>query len=251
MARSKKKGRSRSRSKKKTGTISVDFEGVESGGGRPVPDGMYLGAPTKITEEEGEDSGEPYLAFRWKTEEGLSRGTKKGVGGIVFDNVSLQPQSLWKLRTILECMGYEVEDGPMDVDIEDLVGEQCGIEVTNEEWEGRDRPRITGFAPPEGEGESEEEEEEPEEEEEEDYEEEEEPEEEEEEPEEEEEEKPSRKKKGKSRSKKLRVGSKVKFKDEEGDWVKGVITEKDDDVVVVEDSAGDSWEVDESELKAA
>lgn len=227
MARSTKKKTTRSRSRKKKGTISVDFEGVESGGGRPVPDGNYNAFLSKITEEEGESSGEPYLHCVWKIQGGSSEGAT------IHDNISLQPQSLWRLRTILECIGYEVEDGPMDIDPADLLEEVCGIEVTNEEWEGRDRPRITGFM-----GADDENEEEGEEEEEEEY-------------EEEEEEEPAPKKKRRSRAKKIRVGSKVKFKDEEGDFVKGVIVEMDDDTANVEDSAGDVWEVDVSELEAA
>ena len=135
MARSKKKGRSR----KKKNTVSVDFEGVESGGGKPVPDGNYTAAMHSVEEKEGETSGEPYLSCRWKIVGG------KADGATVFDNISLQPQSLWRFRTILECLGLEVEEGPMDIDIDELVGEECGVEVTNEEWEGKDKPRITGF----------------------------------------------------------------------------------------------------------
>lgn len=235
-AKTKKKG---SRSRKKKGLISVDFEGVESGGGMPIPDGNYTASLVKIEEKEGADSGEPYLSCQWKISEGKLEGRK------LYDNISLQPQSLWRLRTILECIGYEVEEGPMDIDPSDILEEECGIEVVNEEYDGKDKPRITGFLPADG---VEEEEEDPEEEEEE------EPEEEEEAEEEEEEEPP--KKRGKKKSsrakkpKKIRVGSKVKFSDEEGDTVKGVVTEIEDETVWVEDSAGDSWEVDLSELKA-
>ena len=100
MARSKKKGRSR----KKKNTVSVDFEGVESGGGKPVPDGNYTAALHSVEEKEGESSGEPYLACRWKVVGG------KSDGATIFDNISLQPQSLWRFRTILECLGYEVEE---------------------------------------------------------------------------------------------------------------------------------------------
>ena len=214
MARSKKKTRSR----KKKNTLSVDFEGVESGGGKPVPDGNYTATLHAVEEKEGETSGEPYLSCRWKIAGG------KSDGATVFDNISLQPQSLWRFRTILECLGYEVEEGPMDIDMDDIIGEECGIEVTNEEWEGKDKPRITGFM---DEGDEEEEEEE-------------------------EEEAPAKKKrKSRAKPKKIRVGSKVKFEDEEGDTIKGVVTEIEDDTVWVEDSAGDNWEVDLSELKAA
>jgi hypothetical protein len=47
------------------------------------------------------------------------------------------------------------------------------------------------------------------------------------------------------------VGSKVKFEDEDGDDIKGVITELDGEDVTVEDSGGDEWGVLLSELNAA
>ena len=232
MARAKSKKKTRSRKKK--GMISVDFEGVESGGGRPVPDGNYNAFISKITEEEGQNSGEPYLHAVWKIQGG------KCDGATIHDNISLQPQSLWRLRTILECIGYEVEDGPMDIDPADILEEVCGIEVTNEEYEGKDRPRITGFMGADDDYEEEEDE---------DPEEEEDPEEDE---EEEEDEAPKKKRKSRAKKpKKLRTGSKVKFQDEEGDYVKAVIVEIEDDTAQVEDSAGDVWEVDLSELEAA
>jgi len=259
MARAKaksKKKTTRSRSRKKKNVISVDFEGVESGGGRPIADGYYTASITKIEEKEGESSGEPYLACQWKIGE-----EQKCAGARLYDNISLQPQSLWRFRTILECIGFEVEDGPMDIDPEDILEEECGIEVVNEEYDGKDKPRITGFLPA-SDIELQEPDEEEEEEEEYEEEEEEEPEEEEEYEEEEEEEKPKKKrgkkKKGSKKKtsrakkpKKIRVGSKVKFTEEEGDTVKGVVTEIEDDTSWVEDSAGDTWEVDLDQLKAA
>jgi hypothetical protein len=255
MARAKAASTRKKRSsKKKSGMISVNFEGVESGGGRPVPDGNYNASLHKLTQEEGQNSGEPYLHCVWKIADG------KCAGATIHDNISLQPQSLWRFRTILECLGLEVAEDDMDIDPNDLIGEVAGIEVTNEDYEGKDRPRITGFmgAEEEGEEEEEDEDEEPEEEEEapkkrRSRKKKEEPEEEEEDEEEEdEEEEPApKKKKGKGRAKKIRTGSKVKFQDEEGDTVKGVVVEMDDDTAQVEDSAGDVWEVDVSELEAA
>ena len=215
----------------KKGSVSVDFDGVESGGGIPVADGTYLARPTKASEDEGSDSGQPYISWKWKIKE---KGPAEGA--VVWDNTSLQPQALWRLRTLLECLGYEVPDGLMDVPYEEICEDEeveCYIEITNENYEGKDKPRVTGFLPasadigsPEKEEEEEEEEEEP----------------------------PKKSKKSKKTKKsskaKFRVGSKVKFKDEEGDTVKGMITETDGETATVEDSKGDEWDVGIEELSA-
>ena len=108
-ATTRKQRPSRARGKK-AGVISVNFEGVESGGGRPVPDGDYTATLTKLTQEEGQSSGEPYLHCVWKVTSGNAAGAS------IHDNISLQPQSLWRFRTLLECMGFEVEEADMDID---------------------------------------------------------------------------------------------------------------------------------------
>lgn len=213
--------RSRGRRSKKN-TITVDFEGVETGGGKPIADGTHLMYPSKIEEKEGQDSGEPYLNWTWKVNGG------KADGAIAYDTTSLQPQALWRLRTILECLGYEVPDGPMDIDYESIAEEKprCLVEIVNEEYENRDRPRAVGFLPAE-EGETGDMDVE------------------------EEEEKPTRRSRS-SRSQKMKVGSKVKFYDDEEEQdIKGVITEIDGSEATVEDSEGAEWEVNLSELSAA
>ena len=250
----KKAGKKKtSRGRRGKNTISVDFTGVESGGGSPTPDGYYVAEITKA-EQEVSQSGNDMIVVRWKT----------NIGSIVFDRFVLLPQSLWVLRTALESMGYEIPDGPFDFDPDDLVGNTCGLEITNEEYEEKDQPRVTGYMPEDvaaaeiekagGYVEQEEEEEEPEEEEEE-------PEEEEEEPEEEEEEAPpaakkKSKKKAPAKKKKkasgaLRPGARVTFEDEDGEEYQGVIEGIEDDIAVVVDDEEGEWEIPIGELKKA
>lgn len=210
--------------------FSVNFAGVESGGGRAVPDGQYVAELTDIDQKEGQDSGQPYLACQWKIT------SKKSEGAKVFDNISLQPQALWRFKTLLEVLGEDVPDGAMELDFSDLIGKEARIEVTNEKYEGKNRPRITGFEPLEGGGSSSDESDE-----------EEETEEETEEEEEKDEETETPKKKKKSTGK-LKVGTKVKFKDDDDKTVKGVVTGIDGDTAQIEDSSGEEWEVEVTEL---
>lgn len=217
---------------KKGGGVSVDMSGVESGG-RAVADGRYKAYPVECEEKEGESSGEPYLAFKWKIT------SKEAKNATLYDNCSLQPQALWRLKTLLEAMDMEVPDGVMEIDPDDLIGEdhEIEIEVTNEKYKGKNVPRISGFggAPTEGESEDKDEEEE----------------------EEEEEEKPTPKKKvaGKAdeklgKSPKIKEGSKVKFTDDDDNEIKGTVTEIDGKTVKVEDKKGDEYElsIDDVEL---
>ncbi len=240
---SKKAGRGRGGRNKNV--ISVDFTDVEAGGGMPTPDGYYT-AEIIGAEQEVSQNGNDMIVVRWKTH----------MGSTVFDRFVLLPQSLWVLRTALDCMGYDTPDGPFDLDVDALIGERCGLEITNEEYEEKDQPRVTGYlteevaeqyieeqggAAPEGDGEGEEEGEE-------------------EEGEEEEEAPPARAKKKKASKKKaakkksgkaLRPGARVVFEDEEGDEIQGVIEGIEDDVAVVVDDEEGEWEIPLGELKKA
>lgn len=238
----------------KSNVITVDFTDVEAGGGMPTPDGYYV-AEIMSAELEASQAGNDMITVRWKTH----------IGSTVFDRFVLVPQSLWVLRTALNCMGYDTPDGPFDFDPDDLVGNKCGLEIVNEEYEEKDQPRVTGYLTeevaeqyieeqggeiPEDNGEEEEEEG--------DYEGEEEGE------EEEEEAPPPTKKKTKKKAAKkkaakkktrkstaLRPGARVTFEDEDGEEYQGVIEGIEDDMAVVVDDEEGEWEIPLKELTKA
>jgi hypothetical protein len=203
-------------SKKK---VTVDFAGVESGGGsRAIPDGRYVGEVKKVVQKEGESSGKPYLNWLFNT----LRPHHKGAG--VYHNTSLQPQALFNLKNLLEAMGVDVDDGEMELALEEYVDMEVGYEIVNEEYQGKQKPQIVAFFPPDEleEGEAEEE------------------------PEKEADEEEAPKKGIKSAFKK---GSKIQFDDEDGRTKKGVITSIDGDEVTV-DVKGEEWTVELSDLSA-
>ena len=128
----KRKAPTKKRGSKKTGSrgrrgksnvISVDFTDVEAGGGMPTPDGYYVGE-IMSAEMEASAAGNDMITVRWKT----------NIGSTVFDRFVLVPQSLWVLRTALNCMGYDTPDGPFDFDPDELIGNKCGLEIQNEEY---------------------------------------------------------------------------------------------------------------------
>lgn len=237
-APSKKKGSKKKRGRRSKNTVVVDFTDVEAGGLMPTPDGLYVAEVTSA-EKEVSSSGNDMITVKWKT----------SLGTTLYDHFVLLPQSLFVLRTALECMGLETPDGEFEFDPDDLVGNTCGLEVQNEEYEEKDRPKVVGYLPPEsvtGETDGGEEEEE-------------EGEEEEQEEEEEEEAPPPKskkksKKKAASKKKKagpLRPGARVTFEDEDGEEYQGVIEGIEDEVAVVVDDEEGEWEIPLEDLKKA
>ncbi len=201
--------------------LTVDFSGVESGGGRAVDDGEYVAEVTSVSEEESE-SGNPYLAWKWKiTEQGDAKGAT------IYDNTSLQPQALWRLKGLLEVLGFDVPDSAMTIDLKALVGKKATLEITNEEYRGKQKPRVTAFngassaaaskaASSKAKAKDDDDEEE-----------------------EEDDDAP-----------KFKAGQKVKFKDEDGSLQKGVFVSQDGDMATVKVD-DDEWEVELDTLKAA
>jgi len=127
---------------KKGNTIRVDFTGVEAGGGgRLLPEGTYLFEIKEVEQDTGADSGQPYLKFTLKVAEGDYVGTQ------AWDNFSLQPQALWKLRGLMETLEMEVIDGEMDIDPKEFIGILVNADILHEEYNGKPKHRVNSYTP--------------------------------------------------------------------------------------------------------
>lgn len=120
---------------------TIDFTGVESGGGRLVPEGEVELEVVSVEEKESKDKN-PYWAWKWKVFDGEYKGS------IVYDNTSLQPQALWRLKGLLEAMGIKVGDGKETLDISSFKKKRVMAEIGHETYQGKDKARIIGFIMP-------------------------------------------------------------------------------------------------------
>lgn len=130
--------RKRKSRKKKDGIVSIDFTGVESGGGL-VPEGNYEVEVAEV-EQKTSEAGNDYLSWEFHVV-----SPEKFKGRKLFHNSSLTQQSLWSLRGILEAMGIEIPDETMDLELAELVERTVGVEVIHEPYDGKKKPRITDF----------------------------------------------------------------------------------------------------------
>lgn len=123
--------------------IKVDFTGVEAGSaGKLLPEGQTKFEVVDITEEEGQDSGQPYLAVTLEVVEG-----EDDAGVKAWDNFSLQPQALWKFRGFLDAAGITTEDGEMAIDPDELIGLVVIGDVVHEQYKEKMKHRIAGYSP--------------------------------------------------------------------------------------------------------
>lgn len=140
------------RRSKKSNSIKVDFTGVEASGN--VREGRQMATVDEVEMKTSENSGNDYI--NWKL---------KAKGGAIYHTTSLQVQSLWNLRNMLEAMGLEVPEGPLELELDEYAGMEVGVEVEHETYQGKKKPRIIDLFPieeldePQGVDEDEEEEE--------------------------------------------------------------------------------------------
>ena len=63
----------------------------------------------------------------------------------MYHNTSLQPQALFNLKQVLIALGVEVPNSVMKLNLDEVVGRKCYVEVEHEVYEGKKRARIIDF----------------------------------------------------------------------------------------------------------
>ena len=134
MATKSRKGRSSS-------SVNVDLSGVEVSR-KAIPEGTY---EVVVNEAKTANSreGNPMIAFEFEVAEGAHKGAK------LYENCSLQPQALFKLKSVLLALGMDIPNKAFDLNLRDLVGLTCEVEVGHEVYEGKKRARILQYNDPE------------------------------------------------------------------------------------------------------
>jgi len=124
------------RSRKKSGSVKVNFKGVES---RQTPaEGDYK---FKVLEAVAGTSGNKNDQIEVTAE--IVEGKNKGFKGYIY--FPLQENSLWKLHAFLTALGQEIPDEEMDIDLSELVDEEFVGVLTHETYNGRKRAKLTDF----------------------------------------------------------------------------------------------------------
>lgn len=140
--------RTSSRRKAKDRTVSLDFTDVETGGGGfRIPEGEYLMAVQSVEDTES-DAGNSMFKWTFEGKEKKAKG-KKFYLYTVYD----PPDSLWKLRSLLEALGQDVPDGPLDLDLDEMIDLEIIGSVGDEEYQNKTTSKLQDFSSVDGEAE--------------------------------------------------------------------------------------------------
>jgi len=122
--------------KAKGSLISVDFTGVSSSGGAPIPPGDYAVKVMDVSNEISASKGNPYLKWELEVISPECKGRK------LWHNTVLTPAALWNLRKTLEALGMEIPDSSYDLNIRELINGVMGVTVEHEEYQGKMKAKV-------------------------------------------------------------------------------------------------------------
>lgn len=134
MATKSRKGRSSS-------SVNVDLSGVEASR-KAIPEGTYEVVVNEASQKSSRD-GNPMISFEFEVTGGAHKGAK------LYENCSLQPQALFKLKSVLLALGMDIPNKAFDLNLRDLIGLTCEVEVGHEVYGGKKRARILQYNDPE------------------------------------------------------------------------------------------------------
>jgi len=127
--------------KVKTNVVKVDFTDTDKR--VLLPEGDYRFRVAEVTQEVGADSGKDYL--KWVL--AVIDDDEKLNGQKLYYQTSLQPQSLWVLRDLLEALGVETAQDEFEIDLDDVIDREAVASVFHERWEGKDRSKVSQITP--------------------------------------------------------------------------------------------------------
>lgn len=127
--------------RRKSESVEVDFDGVESGR-KILPEGTYEVTVNEAKKGKSKND-QPKVSFEFEVTEGKFKGNK------LFEECSLQKQALFKLKNVLTALGLEIPNKAFDLNLKELIGLTCFVEVGHEVYEGKKKNRILEYINPE------------------------------------------------------------------------------------------------------
>lgn len=123
--------------------FNLTLDGVEAwkGGNGPPPPGEYM---CRI-----DDAGEGYSSNNHpQIELSLSVATGEFQGATLRDWVVVIPETLGKVRQLLEAAGMQIPQGEFQMSAHDLRGRSVQAVIREEDWRGKKRTRVIGYGRP-------------------------------------------------------------------------------------------------------
>jgi hypothetical protein len=103
-----------------------------------IPKGWYPALVYEVKEEGPGPSGSKYLNWQFKLDGGEYDNRR------VFDITSYSEKSIPFLKGRLMLFGVNVDDPDLELDLDELAGMECMVQIGHETYEGTTRERVAG-----------------------------------------------------------------------------------------------------------
>lgn len=124
--------------KKRKSTISIpSLSDVETS--TRFPEGVYQ-AKVVGCEATSAKTGTEQIEWKFEITDGKYAGKK------ITHYTPLTEASLWKLKKLLEAIGYEIPDDEFDIDAEEVIDSELAIQIADHEYNGKTRSDVTDYA---------------------------------------------------------------------------------------------------------
>lgn len=121
--------------------MQINFDEIEDTGTfQPVPEGTY---PCRVAEVDEAVTSKGFPMWKVKLE--IQAGEQ--AGRVIFDRLVFSPPAMRRAKRALQCLGVEVV-GQQDITSEMLLGRQCQVHVTVEEYVDREGETRSGNSVP-------------------------------------------------------------------------------------------------------
>jgi len=117
---------------------NVTDDQLKEAGGRIEP-GTYPVRCDKVTDKASKN-GNPVIWVTWTVE-----GSEPPAGAKVVENVTMTPESFFRLQEIFEATGFKGDGTGFDSN--DLIGLRCRVAVVDDEYEGKVRSKVKAHLP--------------------------------------------------------------------------------------------------------
>lgn len=112
--------------------VRVDLTGVENFQKASEGEHICKIAAADLQQSQG---GNDMIVVQFEVTKGNDKGAR------VFENFPLSEAALWKLKSLLQAVGFKC-DGKIQLDLDKLVGKVCIVGVVHEEYNGKIRSKA-------------------------------------------------------------------------------------------------------------
>lgn len=126
--------------------INLNFTGVKSGFD-VIPAGRYYAKVVDSKAEMNKAGDALVVKLQWEVQDEYDANGEKVQGRKIFDNLSTKPAALFKLKGLLDMLGFDAS-GEFELDPEQLMSQELYLDVIVDNYQGQENNKVKAYVSP-------------------------------------------------------------------------------------------------------